>query len=189
MTEQSPPRMRADARRNRARVLTAAREAFARDGLFVPFDEIARRAGVGPGTLYRHFPTKEALFDAVLLDRVQSLSERVRELSQAPVAGAAFFEAVSLLLSESAAKKDLLDALAGAGIDVSASLTEANRDLWAALAHLLTRAQDAGAVRADLGVEDLAVLLRALFLAGQREPVGTASQERVIAVVRDGLRA
>lgn len=59
--------LRADARRNRDRLLQAATAVFATDGLAAPLDEIARRAGVGPGTLYRHFPTKEALFEAVLL--------------------------------------------------------------------------------------------------------------------------
>ena len=62
--------MRADARRNRARVLEAARAVFAEEGLAVPLDEIAARAGVGAGTVYRHFPTKEALFEAVVTDRI-----------------------------------------------------------------------------------------------------------------------
>src|SRR3982750_599263 len=73
------PALRADARRNRARLLEVAAEAFATGGLTVPFDEIAKRAGVGPGTLYRHFPTREALFDAVMRD----WADRVNADSQA----------------------------------------------------------------------------------------------------------
>ena len=68
--------MRADAARNRARVLEVAYETFAAEGLSVPIDEIARRAGVGAGTVYRHFPTKEALFPAVIDDRVRRHGRR-----------------------------------------------------------------------------------------------------------------
>ena len=72
VTETSRP-LRADAARNRARVLDVAYETFAAEGVAVPIDEIARRAGVGAGTVYRHFPTKEALFQAVIEDRVRSI--------------------------------------------------------------------------------------------------------------------
>ncbi|MFD6451097.1 helix-turn-helix domain-containing protein, partial [Nocardia sp. NPDC060220] len=65
MTDEPRP-LRADARRNRERVLAAAQEAFAAEGISVPLDDIARRAGVGAGTVYRHFPTKEALFTAAI---------------------------------------------------------------------------------------------------------------------------
>ncbi len=65
--------LRADARRNRDKVLRAARDAFAVGGIGVPLDEIAARAGVGPGTVYRHFPTKEALFQAVITVRIEDL--------------------------------------------------------------------------------------------------------------------
>jgi AcrR family transcriptional regulator len=81
--------LRADARRNRDRLLHAAAAAFAAEGLSVPLDEIARRAGVGPGTLYRHFPTKEALFEAVLHDRLQRLADDARGLREVPDAGRA----------------------------------------------------------------------------------------------------
>src|SRR5215472_3500974 len=73
--------LRADAQRNRARVLQAARRAFAAEGVSVPLDEIARRAGVGAGTVYRHFPSKEALFEAVVHDRLRQLTEEGRALS------------------------------------------------------------------------------------------------------------
>ena len=71
---ESRPPMRADARRNRELILAAADAAFADEGLAVPVDEIARRAGVGAGTLYRHFPTKEALFEAVLVAHMDALA-------------------------------------------------------------------------------------------------------------------
>ena len=83
-----PRPLRADARRNRERILAAATAAFAADGLSVPLDEIARRAGVGPGTLYRHFPAKEALWEAVLHDRLQRLADEAEALHRAARPGA-----------------------------------------------------------------------------------------------------
>ena len=76
-----PRPLRADARRNRERILAAATAAFAADGLSVPLDEIARRAGVGPGTLYRHFPAKEALWEAVLHSRLERLADEAEALA------------------------------------------------------------------------------------------------------------
>ncbi|GAA2124157.1 TetR/AcrR family transcriptional regulator [Actinomadura napierensis] len=75
---------RADARRNRQRILQAAMEAFAAEGRLVPLDDIARRAGVGAGTVYRNFPTKEALFTAVVTDRLQDVVDKARALAAPP---------------------------------------------------------------------------------------------------------
>ncbi len=83
--------MRADARRNRDRILEVAREVFATEGVAASLDEIARRAGVGPGTLYRHFHTKEALFEAVVQDRVRRLVDRARAMRGAEDPTAALF--------------------------------------------------------------------------------------------------
>src|SRR4051794_20782819 len=83
--------MRADGERNRAKVLDVAWHAFATEGLAVPIHEIARRAGVGTGTVSRHFPTKEALFEAVLLSRVQLIVDRAESLLDADDPGQAFF--------------------------------------------------------------------------------------------------
>ncbi len=179
--------MRADARRNRARVLEAAQAAFASDGLLVPLDEIARRAGVGAGTVYRHFPTKEALFEAVILQRVRRLVDRARTLTVAERPGEAFFAFVAHMTRESAAKKDLIDALGGSGISVTANLAEVN-DLWEAIAALLTRAQRTGEVRGDIGIADLRALLRGAFVAADHEDGDTGLAGRVLTVVCDGLR-
>src|SRR4029079_11647392 len=83
--------LRADAARNRARVLQVAYDTFASDGLAVPIDEIARRAGVGGGTVYRHFPTKEALFVAVVDDRLRWIIGSARDLLVAEGPGEALF--------------------------------------------------------------------------------------------------
>ena len=90
MIETARP-MRADAARNRAKVLAVAYETFAAEGIAVTVDEIARRAGVGPGTIYRHFPTKEALFTAVIEDRVRSFIDTAHALLAADP-GTALFE-------------------------------------------------------------------------------------------------
>src|SRR5690242_21671372 len=85
-------RLRADAARNGARVLEVAYETFAAEGVGVPIDEIARRAGVGAGTVYRHFPTKEALFQAVFEDRVRRVVEDARALITDAGPGKALYE-------------------------------------------------------------------------------------------------
>ncbi|MBJ7383835.1 MAG: TetR/AcrR family transcriptional regulator, partial [Mycolicibacterium sp.] len=108
--------MRADAARNRAKVLEVAYETFAAEGLAVPIDEIARRAGVGAGTVYRHFPTKEALFQAVIEDRVRSIVDRAHELLAADP-GTALFEFLREMVRTAAADHGIADALAGYGVD------------------------------------------------------------------------
>ena len=95
-----PRPLRADAARNRARVLEVAYETFAQEGLSVPIDEIARRAGVGAGTVYRHFPTKEALFRAIVASRLQRLIDSATPLLEGDDPGAAFFAFLALLVEE-----------------------------------------------------------------------------------------
>ena len=172
--------LRADAARNREKVLQAARQAFAESGYGVPLDEIASRAGVGPGTVYRHFPSKEALFEAVVTARITDLVSDARARADADDPGEAFFGFLARIAGEAAAKRDLPDA-----ISVTGSLRE---DLFAALDLLLRRAQQAGAVRAGIVTSDLIVLLKGMFagLAGSTDP---AVHERVFAVLADGLRA
>jgi AcrR family transcriptional regulator len=182
--------VRADARRNRDRLLQVAAEAFASGGLSVPLDEIARRAGVGPGTLYRHFPTKEALFEAVVHDRLQNLVDLARAQRRARDAGDALFEFLDRLVAEAGPKKDLIDALVGAGVDVHARLATTGGELRAEIRYLLARAQRQHAVRADVTTADLMALVSGLLLAlhagGHR---GGADPQRAFAVLRDGLRA
>src|SRR4051812_28649374 len=98
-TSMSRP-LRADAQRNRARVLQVAAQAFSEEGLSVPVHEIARRAGVGTGTVSRHFPTKESLFAAVLLDRMEYLVRTAGELAGGKEPGEAFFALFSLMVEE-----------------------------------------------------------------------------------------
>src|SRR5580692_3923974 len=118
--------LRADAVRNRARVLEVAYETFAAEGLAVPIDEIARRAGVGAGTVYRHFPTKEDLFAAVVESRLQHIITAGRALLDNPGPGEALFAFLrSMVLDFGATDQGLVDALGGLGIDVESAAPEA----------------------------------------------------------------
>jgi AcrR family transcriptional regulator len=184
-----PKPLRADARRNRDRLLEAARTAFAAEGLSVPLDEIARRAGVGPGTLYRHFPAKEALFEAVLHDRIQRLADQARALRSAPDAGAALLGFIDRLIAEATLKRDLVDALASVGADLNASLAETGAQLRSEIHHLLVRAQREGTVRDDISIADLMAIIAGMLFALQRRSGDQADPRRAVAVLRDGLRA
>lgn len=179
MPERAP---RADAQRNREKVLRAAREAFAVSGYGVPLDEIAARAGVGPGTVYRHFPSKDELFAAVTAARVGDLIADARARAADPDPGEAFFGFLGRIGQEAAAKRDLPDAIAVAG--------SLQQDLHVALDVLLTRAQRAGAVRADITTAELTVLLKGVLRSAHEEPAlsGPGLPDRLLAVISDGLR-
>ncbi|WP_327070793.1 TetR/AcrR family transcriptional regulator [Kitasatospora sp. NBC_01302] len=184
-------RLRADARRNRARVLEAAREVFAAEGLAVPLDEIARRAGVGAGTVYRHFPTKEALFEAVVTDRIKALTKAGHEALARIDAGAdpgeAFFGQLAVVVADAGSKMDLADALVGAGVDLQQATLDAAGDLRATLGELLTRAQSADAVRTDIDVADLHALV-AGAVAAERARATDTRPGRLTQIISDGLR-
>ncbi|MFI5063610.1 MAG: TetR/AcrR family transcriptional regulator [Streptosporangiales bacterium] len=181
--------LRADARRNRERLLQAAAAAFAADGLSVPLDEIARRAGVGPGTLYRHFPAKEDLFAAVLHDRLQRLADEARDLRSAGDPAGALLGFIGRLVTEAALKRDLADALARSGLALPGGTEAVAADLRAGIGHLLTRAQDGGGIRGDVRLADLMGLIAGTLLAIQARTGAHADPRVVMAVLADGLRA
>ena len=185
---QAERRLRADAQRNRDRILEVAREAFTQEGLNVPVDLIAERAGVGVGTLYRHFPTKEALAGAILASRLESLIAEAEPLEQAPDAGEAFFGFLRLIAERSSADMALADAFTEAGYDVKSGSAEFKDRLLAALERLLGRAQEAGAVRTDLTSSDVLALMAASCMATGRFGLSGADRDRVLGVVFDGLR-
>jgi AcrR family transcriptional regulator len=182
---------RADARRNRERVLDAAEAVFAAKGTSASTDEIARTAGVGVGTVFRHFPTKEALLEAVFVGRLQRLAAEADGLATADDPGPALFDFFARIVDQAATKKAFVDALAEAGVDVEDAAARGGGGLRGRLGVLLNRAQAAGAVRSDLGVEELLALLvgtsRAVEHAGAAD--GDAGRRaRIVAVVVDGLR-
>jgi len=180
--------MRADARRNRARVLDAARVAFGAEGSNVSLDEIARRAGVGAGTVYRHFASKEALLHAVVVDRLGTLAEEAHALADDPEPGPGFFAFVERLGREAATKRDVVEAFARSGIEVQLGVADAVRGLAEALDAPLRRAQAAGAVRPDLGVDDLIVVVAGAASAISQSQGDERRTALVLAVLADGLR-
>jgi len=174
--------LRADAARNRARVLKVAFETFAAEGLSVPIDEIARRAGVGAGTVYRHFPAKEDLFRAVISDRLQRVVDEGRELLQSGEPGEALFTFLRSMVLEWGTNRGLADALAGADID----LTDVEQAFLAVTGELLRAAQKVGSVRPDVGVAEV----KALMVGCQAIQTYNAElAERTVNVVLDGLRS
>jgi AcrR family transcriptional regulator len=181
-----PRRQRADARRNVGRILKAAEELFTTEGLHVPVDLIASRAGVGVGTLYRHFPTKEALFQAVVMEHKDALVRRARELEALDPADA-FFGFLGELADSASRKKDLADMMSMVGL-LSGTSCNLKEELDAVLARLLERAQQAGAVRADVTSGDVtSLLLGACFGAGCLP--GGRPIRPLVDIICDGLRA
>jgi len=180
--------LRADARRNRARILVAADTILAARGLSASTDEVARQAGVGIGTLFRHFPTKEALLEAVLHHRLRQLADQAQALAGAADPGAAFFDFFTRVVETAAAKQALADALSRAGVDVARATTDASQPLKAALGLLLARAQQAGAVRPEVRVADVLALLAGTARAVEHAGWDREAQARVLAIIFDGLR-
>ena len=182
-------RLRADAVRNRELVLRTADEVFAAEGMGVPIDEIARRAGVGPGTLYRHFPTKQALFMAVAVNRVHASIEEARRLLRVADPAAALFEYLRGLGGQFQARKDLIEVMAAGGQSLHQVHPEVARELNSAIEALLTRAQAAGAVRKDVRVEDVMNLVVGVYEVVRQFRRDPQATDRLLAVVFDGLRA
>ncbi|MEU6421296.1 TetR/AcrR family transcriptional regulator [Streptomyces spiralis] len=177
-TERQRP-LRADARRNRERILQTARAAFAAEGLAVPLDEIARRAGVGPGTVHRHFPTKEALFEAVVREHLEQLTFDARAALAEADAGPAFFAFLARMTAEADAKQDLTEAITAAGDPMGVEAEELAAQLRELFGALLSRAQQAGAVRDDVDAADVQAIVVAALTAGRRR--GTSERPRRLA--------
>lgn len=175
---------RADAVRNRRKILATAEDMFAREGLAVSVDDIARRADVGIGTLYRHFPTKDALVAAIVIARIERVAERAEQLAAAPAPGAALIELVEHMVAESATKRDLVDALGGTEWFETAAVEAVRGRYRRALAKLLARAQDAGAIRTDVTATDLTSIVKGLFSAN----LDARARSRLLRILIDGLR-
>ncbi|MEV5593459.1 TetR/AcrR family transcriptional regulator [Streptomyces sp. NPDC052496] len=179
---------RADARRNRERVLQAARTAFEERGLGVPLGEIARRAGVGAGTVYRHFPSKEALFRATVADRVRLFTDTARDLADATDPVAVFFRFLASVVRLASRNKALCDALEAAGEGGYEPSPQVEHDFTEALGVLLVRAQEAGGVRKDVEIDDVLGLLVGCLSMEQRRVSSGAPQGRMTTLMCDGLR-
>jgi AcrR family transcriptional regulator len=180
--------LRADARRNRERVLKAARKRFAEDGLDAQMDDIAKEAGVGVGTVYRHFPTKEDLVDALIADRFDRIAEWAREALDEDDAWEAFRRLMYRAAELQASDRALSEALASRAEKMhEAAVTSGVHELTETL---VARAQESGGMRRDAAVEDVPTIMCGLgrvAFAGSGQK--TISWERFLAILLDGLRA
>ncbi|MDQ6804525.1 MAG: TetR/AcrR family transcriptional regulator [Actinomycetota bacterium] len=185
MPESTKP-LRADAERNRRLLLDAAAAAFAEHGLDVGVGEIARRAGVGRGTVFRRFPTKEHLIAAVVVDRMHQASGRGRELLADPDPGAAMFELLGTMVQAAQTDRALFEAVADTFL-ANEDIRAAHSDLVEVLDRLLRRAQDAGAVRDDVGALDLLMMFKGVCEASR--PFNDSDMAaRQLELVRAALR-
>jgi AcrR family transcriptional regulator len=180
--------LRADAQRNYDRIVQVATEAFAEKGTGASLDDIACRAGVGPGTLYRHFPTRDALLAAALHGALDELSETARRLLAEPDAGKALDEWIVELARHLRTYGGLPDSIAAAMQDPDSLLGTRCQPMRSGTEQLLARAKKAGAVRAEVQASDLNALIGSLAWAAERRGDSDAALKRLIRLVTDGLR-
>ena len=176
--------MRADAKRNYDKVVVAAKEAFAETGASTSLEEIARRAGVGIGTLYRHFPTRQALLEAVYVGELQQLREATETLHALPPLEG-FTELSHRLMGYLATKKALAHELMNYLDRDSAFFQGCRADIFAAGEPILTRAQDAGVVRSDT---DFAELIQLIGGIAKIEETAPGQRDHILDIALDGLR-
>lgn len=180
--------MRADARRNYERLLAEARTVFAQHGTDAALEEIARRSGVGIGTLYRHFPNRQAIMNAVFQEAKTTLLERSRELADAEQSCGALIEWLRALISHASEYRGLAQALMSASHDESLALSQCCVPLTEAGETLLARARERGAVRADVSIGDLMQLTKAIALAAEQAPDDPDLPDRLLLLTLHGLR-
>jgi AcrR family transcriptional regulator len=179
--------MRADARSNRARILTVAEEVFGRGGSAASTEEVARLAGVGVATVFRHFPTKQALLEAVLLKHFDRLCQQAHSLAESADPGRAFFDFFGQLVNDAAGKLAIVEAFTEAGGDPDGKAAQRSRDLRAAVGVLLGRAQASGAVRADVRLDEVYALLVGISRAVAHLHLDEPVRARSLGIIFDGL--
>jgi AcrR family transcriptional regulator len=177
---------RADAVRNRRRILDAAEAVLAEDGLSAPVAAIARRAGLGVGSVYRAFPTKEDLYAAIVVEHVRRLAGEATGLAGTGEPAAVLVAFLRRVMDEGGVTKAVAQALVAAGVDPKEATraSGATDELRAAVGDLLAPAQADGSVRRDLTAGDVLALLAATHQAAPDDP---AARSRLVDVVLDGL--
>jgi AcrR family transcriptional regulator len=178
---------RADARRNIERLVEAAREAFATQGPTAPLDDIARAAGVGSGTLYRHFPNRIALMEAVYRANVQRLCAEGERLAATEPPAQALLDWLRGFVTVVSEKRGLAAALTEEG-RTSELFAQCHTMINATGAGLVERAKAAGALRDDVALGDVLKMAKAFALAAETSPEGPALAERLLVLSMDGLR-
>ena len=197
MTPPTPPRrdagpagsatpLRADARRNRARILAAATEVFAEHGASASTEAVARRAGVAIGTIFRHFPTKDDLLRAIMKDLLQRLTDQANLLAAEGDPATALFGFVTSMVDQAAAKKTVVDLLAATGTDIQ--VTASVQALQHGIGNLLTRAQQAGTVRQDVQIAEVMALITSTCQGALQGGWDNHLQHRALTIIFNGLR-
>jgi AcrR family transcriptional regulator len=188
MDKLAPRPLRADARRNRERVITAAGVVFAEHGRDAQMDDVAKRAGVGVGTVYRHFPTKEALIEALAVDRFEKILAVAKEALLNPDPWASFEGAVWAGAELTASDRSFTEIVGE--ITGPMQLPEAlERDMRETFGELMRRAQEAGELRADLVFDDIPMFMCGIGLGARKTHACPDAWKRHVAIVIDGLRA
>ncbi|MFI7010091.1 TetR/AcrR family transcriptional regulator [Streptomyces sp. NPDC050145] len=181
--------MRADARRNYERLLTQARKAFAEHGTGASLEDVARAAGVGIGTLYRHFPNRYALISAVFEEAVNDLLARSRALLDSDEPCAALVAWLRDIITHAGEYRGLSRALMSASQDASSALSRCSNPMREAGQALLSRAQAAGTVRRDVSITDLLQLTNAIALAAEETPSDPHLADRLLRLTLRGITA
>lgn len=182
--------MRADARRNYQRLLAVAGTAFTEHGTDASLKDIARAAGVGIGTLYRHFPTREALLEALLHERFDELGATAKRLSTAKQPGAALIEWAHDFIATATTYQGLVAALATTLRDETSDLHAACEGMRDAATHLLVRAQKAGEVRTDLAPGELFLFINGIAWADEQASTPDSTRiHRLLDIVLKGMAA
>jgi AcrR family transcriptional regulator len=184
----SPKRQRADAVKNHEKILKAAEETFATEGVMVPIDLVAERAGVGIGTLYRHFPTKEALYEAIVMTRLEAILAMADDFARDPDPGEGFFLFLREFATQAAEKKDLFEALSQAGIDFKAHCADLVDALMAKFDTLCARAVAAGAVRDNVASHDILNLVVGTCQAAGQSDFDDQGLNRLLDIVIVGIQ-
>jgi AcrR family transcriptional regulator len=179
--------MRADARRNREKLLFAAAELFAASGVEVSLDAVAQRAGVGIGTLYRHFPTREALVEAAYRNEVERLCEAAEELQRANPPDVALAEWMDRFVSYAATKRGMSDVLHSVVASNSDLFAQTRARLLAVITSLLDAATAAGTIRSDVDAEDVLRAMNGIWQVTEQDWQERA--RRLLTLLMDGLRA
>lgn len=179
--------MRADAARNRQRILEAAHTAFLRAGVAASLDDIARSAGVGPGTLYRHFPTRDLLVLAVIDNGLRGIAALGADLHGGTNPAAALRRWLQAYISQAGMFEGLARSLVAPPDDADDG-KDACRAARAAGAALLAEAIEAGELRADAEIDDVLDMAAAIAWVGEQPDRGERRQDRLVQILVDGLR-
>ncbi|MFC7535425.1 TetR/AcrR family transcriptional regulator [Actinoplanes sp. GCM10030250] len=187
MTDTEVRPLRRDAQRNRERILEAAQEVFAARGFAATLDDVAHHAGVGVGTVYRRFPTKEALVEAIFTDRLEDLVTLAEEALNAPSG----WEGLTDFLRRSARMHARDRGLRDAALSMDQHhFTRAGEQIVPLLEQLMARAHDEGSLRPDAGFQDFPIIMAMVTdLAQNSAGCRPGLYERYLELVIDGLRA